>query len=128
MKLLYRVHSFDENKLIIQFQILSINDFINIQFNTKDEYMDYRGVNPKYHYRHVETGDIVIYKPEIDVRICIPQISDNSGTYIKANQCDFDKWHIKEYPDSSNARIYNEIEKYVNRYTNSYRSYDSDSD
>lgn len=77
---------------------------INLEEN---KLINYLSVNPK-HYLEINTGNIVIIHT-INRLI----VGDIDNIMKRATQFEYDKWMLREFPDSDNATIYNTLYKSI---------------
>lgn len=76
-------------------------------------YQNYLRVNHQ-HYYNKERNEVILVKEPLESfrpfvqNMSRPQITDeNNVTYYACQQWEFDKWHLNDFPNSDNAKIYN---------------------
>lgn len=83
------------------------------------QYDDYRRVTNK-HYYNMEHNEVILVKEDLQsmrpfvTSTLIPSIEDQGKIYYTCQQWQFDKWHIKDFPNSDNAKVYNILNKALN--------------
>ena len=103
MSTTYEITSIDFDKKRIYFLVKTNNKMrrVFIDLGDKDEIYQYEGVNKDCHYRD-EYGDIVAFREGS----CRLVLVDDDKVFIKARQWEYDRWMLKKYPNSVNARVY----------------------
>ena len=84
-------------------------------------YQNYLSVNHQ-HYYNKELNEVILVKedlqsmrPFVQNNMSRPEITDeNNVTYYACQQWEFDKWHLNEFPNSDNAKVYNLLMEKLN--------------
>ena len=89
---------------------------LNVKKDKSPNFSDYRNV-PDNAYLEEDTDDIVLLKlPQF--RAVLPpsvyqDIDDKSIRFLKASQYEYDKWSVREFPESDNAKVFNLINELI---------------
>ena len=112
---MYTIESFDRVSGNLTFRINNQNSdtlILNVKKDKRPNFSGYRRV-PDNAYLEEDTDDIVLLElPQF--RAFLPpsvyqDIDDKSIRFLKASQYEYDKWFVREYPDSDNAKVFNLI-------------------
>ena len=117
---MYTIESFDNVTGDITFLINNQNSdtlIINVKKDKRPNFSGHRRV-PDNAYIEEDTSDIVLLNlPQF--RAFLPpsvyhDIDGKSIRFLKASQYEYDKWSVREFPDSDNAKVFNLINEIIN--------------
>jgi hypothetical protein len=102
---MYSVHTFDKKSGDMVFKLTN-GRLHTINFRAS-KLTTYGGVNKVFHYFDTKNITIVRMDPPNSSK---ELITDSDGTiFRRANQFEFDRWMAEEFPESDNAKIYNQL-------------------